>query len=298
MSISLQDRKGFTWKKSTLFAGKSNLWLIIILVIAAFLRFLALDKQSLWLDELHTMNEASPALTLKELFFYLSCCDQHPPLYFFAEKLFFIVFGHTSMVARSFSAFLGVGSVWLMYLLGKELAGKRLGLIAAAITCVNYYNIQYSQEARDYIMAFFFSVLSFLFFFRLIKMGERKNIWLYALSTLGVMYSHYYGLFLVAGQFLTVGILWILEKSDRKQLLKTFLISAIIIVVGYLPWLSFLKDMAQIKSFWIGTIDPNFAENFFYGYFGNSGLLKPFLIFTLIYFSINAMKVRLPSPWR
>jgi uncharacterized membrane protein len=296
MSISLQDRKGFTWKKSTLFAGKSNLWLIIILVVAAFLRFLALDKQSLWLDELHTMNEASPALTLKELFFYLSCCDQHPPLYFFAEKLFFIVFGHTSMVARSFSAFLGVGSVWLMYLLGKELAGKRLGLIAAAITCVNYYNIQYSQEARDYIMAFFFSVLSFLFFFRLIKMGERKNIWLYALSTLGVMYSHYYGLFLVAGQFLTVGILWILEKSDRKQLLKTFLISAIIIVVGYLPWLSFLKDMAQIKSFWIGTIDPNFAENFFYGYFGNSGLLKPFLIFTLIYFSINAMKVRLPSP--
>jgi uncharacterized membrane protein len=294
MSIPLQNRKGFTWKKSALFTDKSNLWLMVILIAAAFFRFLALDKQSLWLDELHTMNEASPALTLKELFSYLTCCDQHPPLYFLFEKLLFFVFGHTSMVARSFSAILGVGSVWLMYLLGKELAGKRLGLIVSAITCVNYYNIQYSQEARDYIMAFFFAALSFLFFFRLIKRESRKNIWLYALSALGVMYSHYYGLFLVAGQFVTAGILWILEKSDRKLLFKNFLICAVIIIIGYLPWLSFLKDMAEIKSFWIGPIDPNFAENFFYGYFGNSGLLNPFLIFTLIYFCINVMKAGLP----
>jgi mannosyltransferase len=296
MSTSLQGRKGFTWKKYALFSDKSNIWLIVILIIAAFLRFLALDKQSLWLDELHTMNEAAPGLALKDMFLYLSCCDQHPPLYFLLEKLLFIVFGHTSMVARLLSAVLGVGSVWLMYLLGKELAGKRLGLIAAAITCVNYYNLQYSQEARDYIMAFFFSALSYLFFFRLIKTGGRKNIWLYSLSALGVMYSHYYGLFLVTGQFVTVGILWILEKSDRKQLFRTFLICAIIIVAGYLPWLPFLKDMAQIKTFWIGSIDSDFVQKFFYGYFGNSGLLNPFLIFALIYFAIHAMKVRLPFP--
>ena len=161
MSIPLQDRKGFGWKASSLFTDKYSLWLTAILIITAFLRFLALDKQSLWLDELHTMNEAAPALTLKEMFSYLTCCDQHPPLYFLFEKLLFSVFGHTSLVARSFSATLGVGSVWLMYLLGKELSGKRLGLIAAAITCVNYYNILYSQEARDYIMAFFFAALSF-----------------------------------------------------------------------------------------------------------------------------------------
>jgi hypothetical protein len=145
-------------------------------------------------------------------------------------------------------------------------------------------------------MAFFFAALSFLFFFRLIKKAGRKNIWLYALSALGVMYSHYYGLFLVTGQFVTAGIFWILEKPDRKQLLRTFLICAVIIFVGYLPWLSFLKDMAEIKSFWIGPIDPNFAENFFYGYFGNSGLLNPILIFALIFFSIKVMQVGVPVP--
>jgi hypothetical protein len=139
-------------------------------------------------------------------------------------------------------------------------------------------------------------VLSFLFFFRLIKRAGGKNILFYALSALGVMYSHYYGLFLVAGQFFTAGILWILEKGDRKQLFRNFLICAIIIIVGYLPWLSFLKEMAQIKSFWTGAVDTNFAENYFYGYFGNSGLLNPFLIFALIYFCIHVMKAGLPAP--
>ena len=188
------------------------------------------------------------------------------------------------------SALIGVGSVWLMYLLGKELMGKRLGLIAAAITCLNYFNLLYSQEARDYIMAFFFAALSYLFLFRLIKTGSRKNVWPYALSALAVMYSHYYGLFLVTGEFLTAGFFWIMQPSDRKLLFRNFLIAAIIIIIGYLPWLSFLKDMAAINAFWIGPVDPEFVQNFFFAYFDNSGILKPFLILAVIYFCIQTFR--------
>jgi mannosyltransferase len=292
MSISSQDLKEAGRKKGFSFTDPTNLMLAGILVVAALLRFWALDGQSLWLDELHTMNEAAPALSFKKLFYYLTCCDQHPPLYFFAEKLLFIVFGHTSLVARTLSALIGVGSVWLMYLLGKELLSKRLGLIAAAITCVNYFNLLYSQEARDYIMAFFFAALSYLFLFRLIKTGSRKNVWPYALSALAVMYSHYYGLFLVTGEFLTAGFFWIMQPSDRKLLFRNFLIAAIIIIIGYLPWLSFLKDMAAINSFWIGPVDPEFVQNFFFAYFDNSGILKPFLILAIIYFCIRAIRFR------
>src|SRR5258705_1846896 len=121
MSTSSQDLKEVGRKKGFSLLEPTNLILAGILVVAALLRFWALDKQSLWLDELHTMIEAAPALSFKELFYYLSCCDQHPPLYFFVEKLLFIVFGHTSLVARTLSALIGIGSVWLMYLLGKEL---------------------------------------------------------------------------------------------------------------------------------------------------------------------------------
>ena len=296
MSISLREPSGLARGRTVFFKDQSNLWLGIILLVATFLRFFALDRQSLWLDELHTMNEASPTLPFKQLFLYLTCCDQHPPLYFFCEKFLFTVFGYTSFVARFFSAVIGVGTVWVMYLLGKELSGKRLGLIAAAITCVNFYAIEYSQEARGYIMAFFFAALSYLFFFRLVKKGGRKNIWLYALTALGVMYSHYYGLFLVTGQYVTVGVVWLLEKSGRKSLFRNFLFSALVIVAGYIPWLPFLGEMAQIKSFWIGKISLSFVKQFFYGYFGNTDMLDSFLILALIYFTFRAVRTMLPFP--
>lgn len=298
MSTSSQDLKETGLKKVSSLTEPTNLILTGILVVAALLRFWALDRQSLWLDELHTMNEGSPGMSFKDLFFFLTCCDQHPPLYFFAVKLLFIVFGHTSLVARMFSAVIGVGCVWLMYLLGKELLSKRLGLIAAAITTVNYFSLLYSQEARDYIMAFFFATLSYLFLFRLIKSGPRKYIWPYALSALAVMYSHYYGLFLVTGEFLTAGFCWITKRSDRKSLFRNFLFAAIIIVIGYLPWLPFLREMASIKAFWIGPIDHAFVKNYFFTYFDNSEILKPFLILAVIYFCIRAIWVRSTNPLR
>jgi uncharacterized membrane protein len=92
---------------------------------------------------------------------YLKCCDQHPPLSFFLTRISFEFFGHTAISARLISAITGTVSVWGMYLLGKEILNRNLGLIAAALTTVNFYNLYYSQEARGYITAFLFATLSF-----------------------------------------------------------------------------------------------------------------------------------------
>jgi mannosyltransferase len=296
MSISLRKADQIFSDKMDAIFIKSNVGITVILVLAIFLRFYALDRQSLWLDELHTMNEASPNLSFSELFHYLTCCDQHPPLYYFIEKLLFSIFGYTSLVARCLSAALGVASVLVMYFLGKELSGKKLGLIASAFTAINYYNIEYSQEVRSYIMAFFFAALTFVFFFRLIKAGGRKNIWLYGLSALGVIYSHYYGLFLVTGEYVAAFIFWIIGKSDRKRLFQCFFFSSIIFIVGYLPWLPVLKEMSQIKSFWAGQIKLDFISIYFFDYFGDYLPLNPFLLLALIYFFYCF--IRRAIPWR
>ena len=293
---SLLKADGVFREKTRILLTDSNAGLVLTLVAAAALRFYALDRQSLWLDELHTMNEASPALRFSELLHYLSCCDQHPPVYFLLEKAFFSVFGYTSFVARMLSAIFGIGSVWVMYYLGKELSGKKLGLIVAAMTAINYYNIFYSQEARDYIMAFFFSALSFLYFFRLVKSGGRKNAWLYGLSALGVMYSHYYGLFLVTGQYAAAFSIWLLEKPERKRLFRSFFVSAIIFIVGYLPWTPVLKEMSQIKSFWASPVHFDLFRMYFLDYFGDYQSLKPFLFLAVAYFLYRAVKAAIPFP--
>src|SRR5688500_17906536 len=128
--------------------ARENWPILLILVVAFLMRIYKLTHQSLWLDELHNMNEADPDISWGTMFNYLRSSDQHPPLYFIVERLSFSIFGHTEFVARFISVIAGTVSVWAMYLLGKEFLNKSLGTIVAIITCVNYYNLYYSQEAR------------------------------------------------------------------------------------------------------------------------------------------------------
>ncbi|HMK18610.1 MAG TPA: glycosyltransferase family 39 protein [Chitinophagaceae bacterium] len=265
--------------KSLLETRKSYLLLSFILLFSLAMRLWKIDFQSLWLDELHTMNEADPDIEWKAMMSYLKCCDQHPPLYFFLARISFEIFGHTAISARIISAIAGTVSVWAMYLLGKEILNRNLGLVVASLTSVNYYNLYYSQEARGYILAFLFSILSFLFLIRLLKKMNIKNTLFYGLFSLLLLYSHYYSLFAVASQVVIIVLLFFIsERSERKKYIKYFLISGLIIVLGYIPWLPHLWAMSQIHSFWVQPISLSFLLDFYFEYFGRASVLKQLLI--------------------
>ncbi|MBS1562963.1 MAG: glycosyltransferase family 39 protein [Bacteroidetes bacterium] len=276
-------------KKTLVLPSKkdSNLPLFIILLAALLLRAWHLNTQSLWLDELHTMREADPAISFSELFGYLRCCDQHPPLFFFIQRFLFGLFGHTQLVGRIFPMLVGVISVWAIYLLGKEVLNKNLGLITAAFTAVNYFAIAYSQEARDYILVFLFSILSYLYFIRLIKNLRAKDSWLYALFTLLMLYSHYYGLFIVFSQFVIAFLLLFTAGDQKKLFIRRFLVAGIVIALGFAPWVPFVMKMSQIHSFWIAPIPPDFFITYFKQYFGNSRYLQPLLVILLAYYCVR-----------
>jgi len=174
-----------------------------------------------------------------------------------------------------------------MYLLGKELLNKNLGIIAAILTTINFYAIAYSQEARVYSFAFLFTILSFLFFIKLIKRPSRRNAILYSFFTLCLLYSHYYSLFVGMAQG-ALAILFILQEKgkERKSLFNYFLISAAIIIVGYLPWVPFFLQTSKITSTWI-QVSHDFLQIYFYEYFGNSDLLNPLLVFLVFMYFLK-----------
>src|ERR1051325_7086261 len=86
--------------------------LILILILAAVLRFYHLASISLWHDE------AFSALLLKypwhEMFYRLGL-DVHPPAYYVALRLWHYVFGDSLLSLRGFSAAFGVGLIPLTY---------------------------------------------------------------------------------------------------------------------------------------------------------------------------------------
>ena len=162
---------------------KNNYLLVSILILAAFLRFYHLDFQSIWLDEVHTMIESNPKLSLREFKEVVSFREGMGYFYFFTIRILHEIFGFSTYTARMYSAVLGVASIYAIYVLGKTLYSKNTGLIAACLLCVNSFGIFYSQEARPYILLLLVSIISFNRLVLFIRNPNYKNAIWYGIAT-------------------------------------------------------------------------------------------------------------------
>ncbi len=175
--------------------------LLLILVLAAFLRFYRLDAQSLWADEGNSVSLAGRSL---DLITAGAGHDIHPPLYYYLLHFWMRVFGSSEFAVRALSALLGTALVYLTYLLGRRLSNYWLGLIAAFLSAVSPFQIYYSQETRMYILLAALSALSVYSFIRFLEAeaSETRNskprtrnpyLWagLYIVATTLSLYTHY-----------------------------------------------------------------------------------------------------------
>ena len=265
---------------------KKHFIIIAILFVALVLRIYHLGFQSLWLDELYTVNDADPSTTWSETIKQVAINQQQSPLYYFIQKLLFTLFGFNDFIARIISVIAGTAGVWVIYLLGKELYGTKIGHIAALLTCVNYYHIYYSQEARAYTLFFLMAIIAFLFLLRAFNTYKWKYIIGFGLSGALMVHFHFYGIFVVIAQFLFSMILYILNKQPRAFILKKLSLGFIIIIVFTIPLINTMLMSMTVDATWVPYVQPDFLISYFYEYFGNTDLLKPILVLLLLCFII------------
>ena len=122
----------------------------IIVSVAACLRLWTLDSTSLWYDEIVTMRVAradGPGALVERL-------DQidgtRAPLHPLILQVWLRVFGPSDLAGRSFSAFCGLGTVAVIFLLGRLAFDEITGRWAAWLAAVCPPLVYYSQEARMY----------------------------------------------------------------------------------------------------------------------------------------------------
>jgi 4-amino-4-deoxy-L-arabinose transferase-like glycosyltransferase len=250
---------------------KENYILTSILILAAVLRFYHLDFQSIWLDEIHTLIEGNPKMSYKEFHDIMILREQMPHLYFYSVKAFSFIFGHTTFIVRMFSAIIGVLTVYSIYLLGKEIYNKKVGLIAATFLAVNYFHISYSQEARPYILLSLFTVLAFYRLIIFIKDSTIKNAILYGIFTSLMINTHFFGLFVVVSQFiLLLYFLFELPKNERKKYFLASSLSGFVALFLWIPSIKIFLIVAEIKSFWIQPPTLEVYTGLFREFFGNA----------------------------
>ncbi|MEK7497631.1 MAG: glycosyltransferase family 39 protein, partial [Patescibacteria group bacterium] len=136
--------------------------IVIALILGLLLRLISLN-QSFWLDEA-TSATVVKTLSFGDIVNKFAPGDFHPPLYYFALKVWSLSFGVNEIWARLLSVLFGLCTVYLVYLIGKSLKSRTLGTIAAILIATAPLHVYYSQEARMYSMeTFLVSLAVYLF---------------------------------------------------------------------------------------------------------------------------------------
>ncbi len=253
--------------------------MIILIVLIAFVFRLISIGQSFWLDEGINVVFAN-SLSYKNLILNYSLGDFHPPLYHIILKLFLQLFSATELSARMPSVIFGILTVYVIYLIGKKLYDEKTGLIAATLMATAPLHIYYSQEARMYAMAAFFTSLSAYFFISIIS-KDKIIFWIgFVVSTTLMLYTDYVPYFMLPTYII---YLFLFRKNISKSTLYSFAPAFLLVLILISPWLYFMP-----KQFHVGlaasALSPAWAS-----VVGSSDLKA--LIITFIKFTIGRISV-------
>ncbi len=178
--------------------GAAVLWAIAALTVAGIaVRFASLGLQSYHHDEVITAMRVIPG-SFAEMLHAVKTSESNPPLYYVLAWGWAKAFGTGEFGLRSLSALFGAATVPVGYLIGRQLASRRTGLILAALLAFNPMLIWYSQEARSYALLVFFGALSMYFFVRSLQTRRGRDLALWALTSALALCSHYFAVFAVA----------------------------------------------------------------------------------------------------
>ena len=171
-----------------------------ILAFAAILRFVALGHKQLWLDEVIQAIHTSPRLSLRQVLTGVTYDRGAAPLDYLIQHYFLRIIGQSTYNLRLQAAFFGALTVIVLYVFVQGLLGRNVALISSALYAVYPLHHHYSQEARPYALFTLLTVSSYLCFWNLLKSGRRRDWIAYAIVTTLMLYSHYYGVFVIFSQ--------------------------------------------------------------------------------------------------
>jgi mannosyltransferase len=142
--------------------------LLPILLMYLLLAFYAIDRQSLWLDEILSIRDAASTASIWK--------KAHGPLYFALLHVWMQV-GTSELALRTLSVLLGAVAVCLFYATSATLFSRRVTILGTMLFATSPFLIWYSQEVR-YITLMLATALLTMYTFRQLLARGRPGWWL------------------------------------------------------------------------------------------------------------------------
>lgn len=182
--------------------------LAVLTAIALLLRLPNLEGKSLWLDEISSLTFA----TLDWHSFW-ALVQQHEGnmLAYYLLLRAWIHLGQSQWIAKLLSIIFGIATVPAMYALGKELYGRRVGLISASVLTVSACHVRASQWIRSYSLMLLMLVLASWFLAQALERPTLRNCTLYVLTSAFAVYNHFYAALVLGTQ--VISVLWLAPRT-------------------------------------------------------------------------------------
>ena len=232
-----------------------NVLLVIVIFLGIILRIYRLGKQNFWIDEVLVIEKSITLPSFKETLSW-AINWMGPPFYNFLIHFWIKLFGHSEFSIRFLSVSFGAFTLLLIYKVGKKLFNEEVGLLSAYIMAISPLHIVYSQEGKMYTLLPFLGLLSIYFLYRALIKNKNHNWTIYFISTVLLIYTHNWGLFLVISENIFFLLLY-LKGNKYKFNIKKYFIIQLLIVLFYLPWTYILfRQFIALKTFvcirWVG----------------------------------------------
>ncbi len=203
--------------------------ILLITLLGAVLRFVAIGHQGFWLDESYTafLVGFSPGRMLG----LLPHLESTPPLYYCVAWVWGRIFGLGPVGLKSLSAVCGTLTIPIAYATAdKLLANRRSALIVAALMACNPLLIWYSQEARAYAMLVLFSACTLLAFAYARQRPRALPLTLWALASALALLTHYFAVIIVAPE-----AAYLLYERRHSRAVQAAVAGVVLVGLALLP---------------------------------------------------------------
>jgi mannosyltransferase len=213
-----------------------HLFLVLVaaVTLGGLLVRLPLFGDSMFSDELSTYYIVNGHSLGRVLQLVHSNQETSPPLYFVLAWAVKGLLGNEAESIRLVSLVTGTAAIPLTFLLGLWTVGRRAALVGATCVALAPFMIFFSTDARPFMLALFFALLSTLTMLRALDTG--RLVWwaAYAASSCAAASTHYTVVFL-----LVVQLGWALWTQPRARMY--LVLANVAAAVAYLPWLGGLR---------------------------------------------------------
>jgi len=204
----------------------------VLVATGLVLRFWA--RSDLWLDEALTVNIAR--LPLAHLPAALRR-DGAPPLYYVLLHFWMGLYGTSDLAVRSLSGVLGCLTLPFVWVAGRRLGGRGVGLAAVLLLATSPFAVRYSTENRMYALVILLVAMGVVALQRALERPRPGNLVAVGACVAGLLYTHYWSLYLVGvtGLFLAFEARW--GPVARRTGARRALLAVAAGCITFLPWM-------------------------------------------------------------